>query len=231
MQTCIGAAGTCQGEVLPAAQEDCFNDTDDDCDGVVNNGCPDHLTTGTPVGLTARGNTTGGSAFSLRCPANDVVTKIIVYGDDSDEFVGGLDVYCASLTLVRGASTYSVTETASATVLMQHATNITTGDAGPFDCGTGAFAPASYVNGLAESTGIDAFGNSCSTGALALGSDNKLAITFTKQASLTDAGYNFGTAYEDDCAAGSVLIGFDGRSGNFVDSITPVCAPIQVVYK
>src|SRR6478752_5216053 len=48
------------GAVKPAAQEDCFNDLDDDCDGVVNNGCPDHLTTGTPHLLTARGNTGGG---------------------------------------------------------------------------------------------------------------------------------------------------------------------------
>src|SRR5262245_738345 len=39
-QTCIGALGSCAGEVKPAAQEDCFNDLDDDCDGVVNNGCP-----------------------------------------------------------------------------------------------------------------------------------------------------------------------------------------------
>ena len=54
-QTCIGALGSCDGEVQPAAVENCFNDLDDDCDGVVNNGCPDHLTTGTPRLLTAIG--------------------------------------------------------------------------------------------------------------------------------------------------------------------------------
>ncbi len=232
MQTCIGATGTCQGEVLPAAQEDCFNDLDDDCDGVVNNGCPDHLTTGTPVGLTARGDTSGGTAFSLRCPANNVVSKIIVYGDDTDEAVGGIDVFCSSLTLVRGASTYTVTETQSATALTRHAGDINTGEAGPFDCGTTGFAPASYVNGQATSAeAIFAFGSSCSTGALALGTDNKLTITFTKQASLTDAGYGIGTAYEDDCAAGSVLIGYDGRSNSYMNSLQPICAPIQTVYK
>lgn len=232
-QTCIGALGSCDGEVKPAAQEDCFNDLDDDCDGVVNNGCPDHLVTGTPAALTARGNAGGGAAFSKRCPANEVVTKTIVYGDATDLYIAGIDVYCASLALVRGASTYSVTETADPTVLMQHAGNISTGDSAPFDCGTTGFTPASYVNGIYDNSpgGIDAFGSSCSTGALALGSDNKLTITFTKQASLGDAGYSGATTYEDDCPAGSVLVGFDGHSGNWFDEMHAVCAPIQVVYK
>ncbi|MEZ4406333.1 MAG: MopE-related protein [Polyangiales bacterium] len=40
-QTCaMGEWGTCMGEVLPRA-EVCTNTTDDDCDGTVNNGCPD----------------------------------------------------------------------------------------------------------------------------------------------------------------------------------------------
>jgi hypothetical protein len=232
MQTCIGALGSCDGEVKPAAQEDCFNDLDDDCDGVVNNGCPDHLVTGTAHLLTARGNTGGGAAFSLRCPANTFVSKSIVYGDSTDSYIAGIDLYCATPTLVRGASTYSVTETASATALTKHAGNITTGDNFTFDCGTAAFAPGFYVNGQADSGGIDAIGHSCGSGAATLGADNKLTLSFTKQASLGDAGYlAFGTAYEDDCAAGEVLIGFDGSSGNWFDSLRAVCAPLQVVYK
>src|SRR5262245_58821302 len=32
-QSCIGTLGPCENQVVPAAQEDCFNDLDDDCDG------------------------------------------------------------------------------------------------------------------------------------------------------------------------------------------------------
>lgn len=231
-QTCIGSLGSCDGEVKPAAQEDCFNDVDDDCDGVVNNGCPNTLTLGTPVALTARGNPAGGTAFSLRCPAGQIVSKIIDYGDATDEYIAGIDVYCATLNLVRGASTYSVTETANATPLTKHAANITTSASGTFDCGTTGFTPSFYVQGQSDSGGLDALGQSCATGALALGSDNKLTITLTKGASQSYAGYTaFGTAYEDDCAAGSVLIGYDGRSGNYFDELHGVCAPLQVTNK
>ena len=51
-QTCIGSLGSCDGEVKPAAVENCFNDLDDDCDGVVNNGGPTTISTGTPHALT-----------------------------------------------------------------------------------------------------------------------------------------------------------------------------------
>jgi hypothetical protein len=230
-QTCIGSLGSCDGQVKPAALENCFNDLDDDCDGVVNNGCPDHLTTGTPHLLTARGSTTGGAAFSLRCPAGQYVAKSIPYGDDTDLAIGGLDLFCATPTLVRGASTYSVTEAVSATAITRKATNVTTGKSFTFDCGT-AFSPAFYINGQDEAGGIDAIGHSCASGALTFGADNKITFTFTKQTSLGAAGYlNFGTPYEDDCAAGEVLIGFDGRSGNWFDGLQGVCAPLQVVYK
>ncbi|MGZ3406695.1 MAG: hypothetical protein ACXVAN_09665 [Polyangia bacterium] len=231
-QTCIGALGSCDGEVKPAAQEDCFNDLDDDCDGVVNNGCPVSLTTGTPRALTARGNPAGGAAFSLRCPAGTFVSKLINYGDSTDQYIGGIDIFCATPTLVRGASTYSVTETASATPLTRHAGNITLTSTATFDCGATAFTPAYYVEGQSDSGGLDALGNSCATGALTLGSDNKLSIALTKSTSLSYAGYTaFGTQFEDDCGAGEVLIGYDGRSGNWFDELHGICAPLQVVYK
>ena len=47
-QACIGILGTCNGQIVPAAKEDCSNDLDDDCDGKVNNTCPDTLSVGVP---------------------------------------------------------------------------------------------------------------------------------------------------------------------------------------
>jgi hypothetical protein len=212
--------------------ENCFNDLDDDCDGTVNNGCPDHLTTGTPVALTLRGSASGGGAFSLRCPANSYVTKIVVYGDSADQYIAGVDIACASPTLVRGASSYTVTPTpVAASPSTQRANNVTTSVNSTFDCGTASFNPGWYVPGDSESTGLDDLGMSCAAGALTLSATNQLGITFTKRTNTGVAGYSFGSPFEDDCGAGQVLIGFDGRDGNWFDAIQPVCAPLQVVYK
>ncbi len=234
MQTCIGALGSCDGQVLPLPLENCFNDLDDDCDGVVNNGCPDHLTTGTPRALTAHGNAAGGTAFSLRCPANAYLTKIVVYAEkvNTDGYDAGVDIVCATPTLVRGTSSYTVMPTAAtANPATNHGGNIDTTLNGPFDCGTASFSPGFYVQGLADAGGIDSFGMSCGVGSLTLDNRNQLSISITKSGSLGYYGYNFGTAFEDDCMAGEVLVGIDGRMGNWDDEAHGVCAPLQVVYK
>ena len=235
-QTCIGSLSSCDGQVKPAAQEDCFNDIDDDCDGVVNNGCPDHLTTGTPRALTARGNTAGGSPFSLRCPANSYVTKTVVYGDSTDQFIAGIDIACATPTLTRGTSSYTVSATAvTVNPNTVRAAHISTGSSFTFDCGATGFTPGWWSAGQHETGaggGIDALGMLCATGSLALSSTNQLTATMSKTGTIDYYGYlNFGTQFEDDCAANEVLIGYDGRDGNYFDSIQAVCAPLQTVYK
>jgi hypothetical protein len=234
-QTCIGSLGTCDGEVKPAAQEDCFNDLDDDCDGVVNNGCPNTLTLGTPRALTLRGSATGGSAFSLRCPAGQFVAKSVTYADDADVCLGGIDIYCATPTLVRGATAYSITETVSATALTAHATNINTGENATFDCGATGFVPAWYVDGESDASFTNALGSSCATTVLTLSATNQLTFTFTKQAGGGNyygyLGLSGASKFEDTCNNGEVLIGWDGRKGNGMDATQAVCAPLQVVYK
>jgi hypothetical protein len=228
-QTCIGSLGSCDGQVQPAAVENCFNDLDDDCDGTVNNGCPSTLTTGTPRALTLRGGTAS-TAFSLRCPANNYAAKIIVYGDDNDTYMSGIDLYCATPTLVRGPSSYTVTEAVSATPLSKKGV-VSAGSTSTFDCGT-AFVPGWVFNGTADSGGIDQIGMYCAAGSLTLSATNQLTITTTKGAVGGSAGYAFGTAFEDDCAAGEVLIGFDGQlNGSYLTELQAVCAPLQVVYK
>jgi hypothetical protein len=235
MQTCIGSLGSCDGEVKPAAVENCFNDLDDDCDGVVNNGCPSTLATGTPRALTIRGNAAGGAAFSLRCPVGQFVAKSVIYADDTDAALGGIDIYCATPTLVRGATAYSITETVSATALTAHATNINTAESATFDCGAAGFVPAWYVDGESDAQFTNALGSSCATTVLTLSPTNQLSFTFAKQAGGGNY-YGFlglpGAAkFEDTCNNGEVLIGWDGRKGNGMDETQAVCAPLQVVYK
>lgn len=231
-QTCIGTLGACAGAVKPAAQENCFNDLDDDCDGKVNNGCPDHIVTGTPRALTARGNAGGGAPFSLRCPANSFITKVIVYGDNTDSYMAGMDIFCGTPTLVRGASSYSVTVAATAAnPSTQRGGHITTTANSTYDCGAG-FSPGWGSSGYADGGGLDAIGMYCGSPALVLATNNQLAITFTKTGNGAPSGYTtLGTLFEEDCAAGEVIVGYDGRDGNWFDELNAVCAPLQVVYK
>jgi hypothetical protein len=117
VQTCIGTLGPCNGAVLPAAIENCFNSTDDDCNGVVNNGCPDHITTGTTTTMSGHGNGSG-STFSAVCPTGTFVGKVVLSGDQFDgDFLSGMDLYCLTPTLVANSSTstYSVSESLDTT--------------------------------------------------------------------------------------------------------------------
>jgi hypothetical protein len=60
-QTCAsGAWGTCQNEVLPS-NETCGNATDEDCDGLVNEGCPCDFN-GTSTGVCSAGTLDGSGA-------------------------------------------------------------------------------------------------------------------------------------------------------------------------
>ncbi len=234
-QTCIGTLGSCSGEVTPAAVENCFNDIDDDCDGVVNNGCPTTITTGTPHVLTARGNSTGGSPFSLRCPAGSFVSKTVIYGDNTDTYLSGLDVYCGTPTLVRGATSYSVTVAVSGTAISTTGGVRTSGATTTFTCSAG-FTPGWQTPDYSDSGGLDALGLTCAQTAVALDATNKLTFMQTAAPAASSTGnnpdgYNFGTLANDNCAAGEVLVGYDGRNGNWIDYFAAVCAPLQVVYQ
>ncbi|MCU1280097.1 MAG: hypothetical protein JWM53_3643, partial [bacterium] len=171
-QTCIGSLGSCDGEVKPATVENCFNDLDDDCDGAINNGCPNTLTTGTPRLLTAIGDSGSGTAFSLRCPAGQFVSKTQMWGDNNAAVLAitALDVYCATPTLVRGASSYTVTVAVSGTPLSagtdRPMTPTTT-----FTCDTASFSPGWQTPGTGANGsggGIDGLGLYCGSTTLAL---------------------------------------------------------------
>ena len=239
-QTCIGSVGSCDGQVMPAAVENCFNDLDDDCDGTVNNGCPDHLTTGTPRALTAIGDPNSGTAFSLRCPAGQFVSKTQMWGDNNAAVLAitALDVYCATPTLVRGTASYTVTVAVSGTPLST-GTDRPASPTTTFTCDAGSFSPGWQTPGTGANGsggGIDGYGLYCGSTALALDAANKLTFTMTKVAAASSSntnpdGYRNATPFEYDCNQGEVLIGYDGKVGAYITYFQPICAPLQVVYK
>lgn len=235
-QTCIGSLGACQGQVKPAAIDNCFANTDDDCDGTVGNGCPTSLTTGTPRTLTAVGNSAGGSPYSLRCPTGTWVSKTVIYGDNTDSYLSGLDIYCGTPTLAKGATSYSVTVAVSGAPISTTGGTRSSGATTTFDCGTG-FSPGWFAPGRSDAGGLDALGLGCAMTSMTLDAANRLGFSMTKAVAGSSTGRNpdgylsFGIAFEDDCAAGEVLVGYDGRNGTWLDYFAPVCAPLIVNYK
>jgi hypothetical protein len=171
----------------------------------------------------------------LRCPANSFITKITFFGDRPDQYLSGLDIFCATPTLVRGASSYSVTVTA-VTANPASIRGVTTAiDTSTFDCGTAGFIPGWWTTGQYDNApgGIEQLGMFCGTTALTLSGTNQLTLAMTKSGNGVADGYTVAgaTSFEDDCAQGEVLIGYDGRHGNYFDYFQAVCAPLTVVYK
>jgi hypothetical protein len=230
VQTCEGV-GACVGEVLPLAHENCFNADDDDCDGVPNNGCPDHLAIGTFGGLVLRGGTGGANARNVYCPANSFVTRSTFYLDNTQGHASGVAIYCAAPTLVQGASTYSVTLTpiTPAPYLKVVGDNPTI-QGGDYDCGITGLVAGSWLVGLADSF-VEALGMHCSNGAVSMGADNTLTFNFTQTGAGSFYGYQTGTPFEDDCPPHQVLVGYNLKQGDWLDSIQAVCAPLVTVYK
>ena len=231
-QSCIGSLGKCTGEVVPAAHDDCFAMTDNDCDGTVGNGCPEALTIGADRALTAVGGT-GGTASTVHCPKGAFVTRVDSWFDDVQEHASGVSIYCATPTLVQGASSYSVTLTASTPAPYQKTTGtVAPTDERDDDCGTTGLTAITYTVGLAD-TSIEGLGHHCGTSAVILQADNTLAIDFTTSG---DETYNTwsnqpGTFFDQACNSNEVIVGFALRTGAWLFNIKPICAAVGVTYR
>jgi hypothetical protein len=237
-QSCIGTLGPCENQVVPAAQEDCFNDLDDDCDGAVNNGCPDTVGIGTAHALAPQGNPNGGGPQSARCPAGQMVGKVEFFTDNrvNPGTFQGVQVYCVGPTLSRGGRNYTLGTTAlpASPSMVYVGAEIGPTDGGGLDCTVqGGFGAGFVSSGYASTTrGVLQLGLTCASATATLQSNNKLNLVTTADNRTVAVGFTTGgTAFVEPCATGEVLIGYDGRLGNWMDQVAPVCAPLVVTYK
>lgn len=231
-QSCIGSLGPCSGQVLPKQYENCFSNTDDDCDGALNNGCPDVLYLGAERPLGGAGGK-GGNPTSVHCPPGAFVTRVDTWFDDGDHRASGVSIFCATPTLVRGSASYYVTLTPSSP--SPYAT--AAGDVDPAnertdDCGTNGLNAITYTVGQADDS-VQGLGHHCGRGQLALGPDNNLSLDFKTDG---DTSYNTwpsagGTYFMQACASNEVVVGYNLRKGNWLDNIEPICAPLLARYK
>ena len=235
MQSCMGTLGACVGEVTPAARENCFNDIDDDCTGVVEDGCPLSLSVGTPRALAAQGGA-GGGAASARCPAGTIVIHSRFSFVYTDATAQGIQIFCATPTLTRGATTYSlgVTNKVTGPTLTGSGPSMPpdSGDpnSGNIDCGTIGLV-VGWRSPIYASDYVYGMGMYCASGAASLAADNRLTITFTPTANGNAWFYAGGNLAQLDCASNEALVGYDGRVGAWMDQLQPICAPLVTVYK
>jgi hypothetical protein len=236
-QSCIGTLGACMGEQLPT-MENCFNNSDDDCDRVVNNGCPDSFVLGAPDPLVARGGSGGNIAESM-CPAGAVVTGVQIQLSATNMnpgYVISVQPTCAVPTLVRGATEYSVALMPVASPPPMSGSDAARPGTVHIACAAGGLSAATGTRGSVMSgdrTVIESLGINCSIVTLALDASNHLSLTYARDdaSSGTAAVQVNGTPWNESCGANEVLIGFKGRTGAQMDQVEGVCAPLTVKYR
>ena len=244
-QSCVGELGACTGEALPngitdgggTPVEDCFNTppADDDCDGLIDQGCPMSLSLGATRTLAGAGGG-GGTPKTLTCPTGAFVTRVDSWFDNQDQKASGVSIFCATPSLVQGASSYSVTLAANtpAPYGTEH------GSADPSnqrtdDCGISGLTAITYELGIADSF-VEAQGYHCGSSAVTLNSDNTITFSFANVPYGNPPGdYNAysnppGTFFSRACNSNEVVVGFSIHDGAYLDNITPICAPLNVKY-
>jgi hypothetical protein len=232
-QSCLGTPGVCNGEVLPAKYENCFNNIDDDCDGVVNNGCPTSLSLGADSLLGAEGGS-GGTPTSAHCPVGAFISRVDSWFDEVDQHASGVSFYCATPTLVQGATSYSVTLAANAPAPYATVTGAAAApaiDERADDCGLAGLTGITHATGLADAF-VEGLGFRCGTSAVKLQADNTITFDFEVTGS---GGYRAlpgatGTFFDEACKSNEVMVGFNLREGSWLDDIEPICAALQANY-
>jgi hypothetical protein len=209
--------------------ENCFNDVDDDGNGKINDGCPDTITLGADVPLPAGGGS-GGGAVSVHCPANQVVIAQRFYGDDWDEWMSGVAVWCSPLTLARGASAYTVTLKAPSGAYAGSFFGGGTDYSTDQSCDTSQFRVAWSVP-MYVSSFVNGFFLDCGAGTLTLSATNQLSIAFTNNNDKLGFRYSGGTLVTRTCGPDQAIVGYNGRDGAWLDQLQPICAPLVVNYK
>jgi hypothetical protein len=227
---CVHGVAQCAAPARPAF-ETCFNGIDDNCDGLIDNGCPVSVHIGPPRALSVHGGTGGGTG-AVGCPPNSFVSQTQLWRDDGDQEMAGVTISCATPSLVKGDIRYDLTFTpvlnpgTATTIKGSKATGV---DPNPkYICPDGTVSW--YLNGTVGSEFVDGLGAGCAWAAVNLLDANVLDIQFQRIDNGGADSYHATTAFEDRCAADEAVIGYNVRYGSWLDSIQPICAPIVVTY-
>jgi hypothetical protein len=167
----------------------------------------------------------------VRCPANACVTRAQFFFDTQTQHASGVRIWCATPTLVRSPTGYSITtaQIAPAPYLTQTGTHAS--QSGDVDCGTGNFTAGYRVDGRADTQYVFGLGLYCANGTVTLNADNSLTLTLAGNGVGSAPAYAGGSPFSDACAPNEVLVGYDLRTGDWMDQLVAVCAPLVVCTK
>jgi hypothetical protein len=161
------------------------------------------------------------------------VTRVDSWFDDSDKHASGVSIYCATPSLVQGASAYSITLTPNAPAphATAHGGNSPTNERAD-DCGITGLTAITYTVGAADNY-VEGLGAHCGTSAVTLAADDTITFAFTTNG---DTSYNAyagggGTFFDQACNANEVVVGYTLHTGSWMDNLQPLCAALLVNYK
>ena len=136
---------------------------------------------------------------------------------------------------MRGASSYSVTLTTSASAPYFRGGSWDWSRTGYCDTTKFQVAWNSLMNTSPDGDAwpfVHGLGMDCGQGALTFTPSTKqLTIAFANQGNGFGINYGWGDEHPQACGSGQSLVGYNGRDGAWLDRIQPICAPLVVTYK
>jgi len=211
------------GQVGPAARV--CDGADNNCNGVVDDGCPSQIALGATSGGPIYGGS-GGTAYTSLCGENEVVVGVeLRYGSEIDR----LQLRCQPLGLLILTGTiphtFRIDRTGSASLLTAYGG--TGGSIASYTCPSGEAVVG--IQGRAA-TRLDALQVRCGSWAVA-GTPGSFVVTRTLGALSPFRGGNGGTAFTYTCPDGGMLRGLAVRSGSRVDRVQPYCRTVGVTLR
>lgn len=225
----ICAAGTAHcrdGDIVCDRDEgprgEVCNGIDEDCNDVVDNGCPASLSTGGDRNLTANGGN-GGSSFRLVCGAGQMAVGVDVR---SASELDRVQVICQRLVLSenRGGDVYTYQSAATGNQSRTGSAGGGGGDQSTLTCPAGSFLHRMRVRSGAR---VDQLSLTCAR-ADYVGYPGNGSVRRTDTLTRTYGGNGGTLRAETRCAAGEFIAGFHGRSGGRVDRIGAICRSVSV---
>jgi hypothetical protein len=212
---CIG--GSCQ---CPGSSESCNGD-DDDCDGVVDDGCPNALTPNTTLSNLALFGGGGGGDFDRTCPPGEALVGANLR---SGTVLDQIAPRCARLRLVADTSR---TPDFGYDVVWDTSYALSPAGGGGGSPSTLQCPNDQIATGITGASGIrvDRIAFQCSSVSL-VRSGGGWAPVVTFRGLTASAGGGGGGAFTSSCSGGRILRGLRGRAGDAIDAIGGRCAPV-----
>jgi hypothetical protein len=227
-----GRAGVCEagitsctgGEILcnqsTAASAEICDALDNDCNGAINNGCPDSIALGVGTASPQFADADGGSPYSIPCATGAAVVGF--YGRSGSE-IDAIGPVCAPIQL------FERTDTTPWRYEVRGGTRTDTstrggGGGSPFRATCPANEFVIGVNGRAADR-MDAWQFTCGTMSIT-GNPGSLAVTRTSVSTSAYLGGSGGSNFSYTCPENRIVTGISGRSGSLLDSISVTCSQL-----